>query len=527
MSSGELTTIAQKAARGGLFLFFGNASSTVILAVGAIIVARLLGPSNYGLYTLTVTIPTLLVAVSDAGMNSALIRLPARVRSEGNRARANRLIRLGFLLKLAISTVAFMICYFGSATIATTVLNRPELAPFIQLASLMIVFQAIFEATNNSFIGQDLMQYSAGTQTMQAILKGTLGPAFVYIGLGITGAISGYVLALAAAGATGAAILFTRHARSSTQTTDLASMEIRALLGYGLPLYLASILSVFLSQYQSIVLAHFASNVEIGNFGATWSFTSFMAILVYPISTSMFPMFSKMDPKNQRSDLARGFVLAVKYTSLLMIPASVAVMIFSRDLIYLTYGSGYTFAPQYLVLLSALYLLTAISYLVLGSFLNGVADTKTVVKMSVLTLAVYLPLGPALAWLWGPYGLLVAYIVSNAASTVYGIRQTSARFDARPDLRAGGRILLAALGAAVPTVGLILLDGAGAGVVNLIVGGLLYLLVYLTLAPIIGAVDKQDVLNLKTLLGGTRVVAILLNPAFDYEMSLLSATRQN
>jgi O-antigen/teichoic acid export membrane protein len=251
-----------------------------------------------------------------------------------------------------------------------------------------------------------------------------------------------------------------------------------------------------------------------------------MMILVYPITTAMFPMFSKMDAKNQRSDLARGFLLAVKYTSLLMIPASVVVMVFSRDLIYLTYGSSYTFAPQYLILLSALYLLTAISYLVLGSFLNGVADTGTVVRMSALTLAVYLPLGPSLAWLWGPYGLLIAYILSNAASTLYGIRQASAKHDARPDLKAGGRILLAALGAAIPTVVLIQLNGAGVGVVNLVVGGLLYLVVYLTLAPVLGAVEKQDIINLRTLLGGTRVVAVLVNPVFDYESKLLSAVKQ-
>jgi len=526
MSSDQLTTIARKAARGGLFLFIGNASSTVILAVGAILVARLLGPFSYGLYTLTVTIPLLLVALADAGMNFALVRLPARLRSEGDHARANRLVKLGFLLKLAISTAASIVCYAGSTVIASIVLNRPELTPFIQLASLMIVFQAIYDATNNSFIGQDLMQYSAGTQIMQAILKGTLGPAFVFIGLGITGAISGYVLALAAAGATGAAILFSRHTCSSTHTTDSVSMETRTLLGYGLPLYLANILSVFLTQYQNIVLAHFASNVEVGNFSATWTFTSFMMILIYPITTSMFPMFSKIDPKDQRSDLARGFLLAVKYTSLLMIPASVAVMVFSRDLIYLTFGSGYTLAPQYLVLLAALYLLTAISYLVLGNFLSGIADTRTVLKMSVVTLAVYLPLGPILAWLWRPSGLLIAYILSIATSTVYGLRQASGKYDARPDLKAGGKILLAALAAAAPTLGLIQLDGAGVGVVNLVVGGLLYLAVYLTLAPILGAVEKQDIVNLRTLLGGTRIVAVLVNPVFGYESKLLSAVKR-
>ena len=69
-----------------------------------------------------------------------------------------------------------------------------------------------------------------------------------------------------------------------------------------------------------------------------------------------------MDPKTHRSELARAFVLAVKYTSLLMITTSVAAMVFSCELIYPTYGKGYTFAPQYLVLLSSLYLFVAISY---------------------------------------------------------------------------------------------------------------------------------------------------------------------
>ena len=82
------------------------------------------------------------------------------------------------------------------------------------------------------------------------------------------------------------------------------------------------------------------------------------------------------------------------------------------------------------------------------------------------------------------------------------------------------------MGAAVPTLGLIQLGGAGVGVVNLVVGGLLYLGVYLTLAPILGAVEQQDILNLRTLLGETRIVALLVNPVFDYESKLLSAVKR-
>jgi len=87
MSSDELAAIAQKLARGGLFLFIGDTSSPVILAIGAIVVARLLGPSSYGLYTLALVVLTLLTSLADIDMNYALVRLPARLGAGGDRAR--------------------------------------------------------------------------------------------------------------------------------------------------------------------------------------------------------------------------------------------------------------------------------------------------------------------------------------------------------------------------------------------------------------------------------------------------------
>jgi len=167
MSSDELTGIAGKAARGGLFLFIGNTSSTVILAVGSIIIAHFLGPSSCGLYVLTLLVPSLLVSLADASMSYALVRLPAKLRSENDYQRANRTVRLGFLLKMSLSVTAFLICYVGAEAIAATILNRPELAPYVRLASTVIVFQALFGAASNSFIGLDLVPHAASMQILQ------------------------------------------------------------------------------------------------------------------------------------------------------------------------------------------------------------------------------------------------------------------------------------------------------------------------------------------------------------------------
>ena len=45
-------------------------------------------------------------------------------------------------------------------------------------------------------------------------------------------------------------------------------------------------------------------------------------------------------------------------------------------------------------------------------------------------------------------------------------------------------------------------------------------------APVLAALGKQGILNLRTLLGGTRIVAVLVNPVFDYESKLLSAVKR-
>jgi O-antigen/teichoic acid export membrane protein len=167
------------------------------------------------------------------------------------------------------------------------------------------------------------MQYSATVQVTYSMLKSVLAPAFILVGFGLEGAIAGYVLGILRAGVTGTIILFTKYVHHERNVAKGSSVRLSTLLEYGLPLYLAAMLSVFLTQYQNIVLARSATDLVIGNFNAAWNFNMLFNILIYPITNATFPMFAKMD-SNQKTELA-----AVKYTSLVMIPASVAVMVFS------------------------------------------------------------------------------------------------------------------------------------------------------------------------------------------------------
>jgi len=79
--SGRLVEVAEDSVRGGFFLFAGNASQLVVLAVASIVIARLLGPEDYGLYSLSLVVPSILAGLVDFGIVSALIRFLAKFKS--------------------------------------------------------------------------------------------------------------------------------------------------------------------------------------------------------------------------------------------------------------------------------------------------------------------------------------------------------------------------------------------------------------------------------------------------------------
>jgi len=52
-------------------LFLGNTTYTILLAVTAIVVGRIIGPDGYGLYTVALIVPSFLFTAIRLGLDSA------------------------------------------------------------------------------------------------------------------------------------------------------------------------------------------------------------------------------------------------------------------------------------------------------------------------------------------------------------------------------------------------------------------------------------------------------------------------
>jgi O-antigen/teichoic acid export membrane protein len=520
----ELSKIAEQSAKGGFSLIVGTAASTVIGALVVIVIARLLGPSGYGLYSLAFVIPPLFASASDLGLSSAITRYAASLCSENQFGRAAGMIRSVLIFTSLTGLIAFLVAY-GSANQIAAWLQRSDIAVLIAVGAITILFQELFSVAYNALVGLDRMDQSAIMLVLRDLVRLIVSSTLIIVGFGVLGAVSGQVFGWAAACTVGVVLLLaSRRALKLKARVDDSEVgltgDLRTMMGYSLPLYLSSLIGAGLIQYQVIVLAFYTTNAEIGNFRAAANFATLITVVATPITTALFPAFSKLDLKTRPAELKMMFNHAVKYVTLIILPGMVLVALLSKDLVRALYGSAYRTAPAYLTLYVLLYSLASIGYLVNSPFLSGVGKTKETLKIGLIQLAVFLPLAPALTWLFHVQGLILAYLTSLLLFTCAGLGFTR-RCGMQIDFRASSRLLLAALLAAVPILPIALLS-LMSSYFNVIFGGAAYCVIYMTLVPLFRAVTKTDLDELYSIGGKVRWLAPVIRMILRYESRLLS-----
>ncbi|HUK80041.1 MAG TPA: oligosaccharide flippase family protein, partial [Nitrososphaerales archaeon] len=95
--------------KGMYHLFLGNTAFTLLLAVTAIVVGRILGPGGYGLYTVALIVPSFLFTAVRLGLDSAATRYAAWLRSEGKEQEAVSFVYATMFFGVVIATATSLV----------------------------------------------------------------------------------------------------------------------------------------------------------------------------------------------------------------------------------------------------------------------------------------------------------------------------------------------------------------------------------------------------------------------------------
>jgi len=524
----ELTKVAQESARGGFFLVSGTALSTIILAIASILIARFLGPELYGQYTLAFVVPQLLYLFTDLGVTQGITKFTSSLQAKGETDRIPNIIKHGMLLRATIGLIIFAVNYAFAGPIAAYLLQRSDLTIYVQLASISIIFQVIFSTSTSAFVGLDKTEYQAITTNVQAIAKTIVSIALILAGFSITGAILGYTASYIAAAATALPLLWllTRKNQKPTQNIGIKT-NLKNLFSYGTPLYVSVLLAGFLPLLINLVLAFFTTDAAIGNYKAATNFAALLTVIAVPITTILLPAFSKLNSATNQK-IREFFKIVLKYTTLIIIPVTFLIIVFSKEIVQIVYGGTYDSAALFLSTYCLVYSLVGVGYLTLPSLYNGLGETKTTMKMSLITFITLIVMAFPMTNAFGIQGIIAAFITASAAGTLYGAQKAKRNLQVEFDIKNTAKIyVIAALSSAAP---LLVSNFANLpGIVNLAAGGVLYLLTYITLMPLTKVVTYSELQKTALATQNTPILKQLAKPILNYQKRItqLSTTSKN
>jgi O-antigen/teichoic acid export membrane protein len=522
----ELIQVAEDSARGGFFLISGTALATVIMAIASILIGRFLGPELYGQYTLALVVPQLLFLFTDLGINQGIIKFTASLRSTGETNRITKIIKHGLILRASTGIAISIINYAFAELFASLFLQRPELALYIKIASISVLFQVIFTTATSAFVGLDKTEYNALTANIQATAKAIISIALVLLGFSVVGAIIGYVAGYVVAAIASISILFLLiRGKQSNQNKNSISDDMKTLVRYGAPLYISLLLSGFIPLYQNVMLAIFTADIDIGNYKAATNFIALMAILAVPITTALLPAFSKLNSSTNQK-IKTFYTLANKYTAMIIIPITFLIIIFSKEIVEIIYGYTYQSAPVFLTTYCLLYFLVGLGYLVLPSLYNGLGETKTTLKMSLITFLTLAVLSPIFTKTYSVQGLIVAFLIASTVGTTYGLYIARKDFQIEFDTNILFRIYLNSVISSILPL-LMLHFSQLPKILNITIGGLLYLFIYATLTPLTKTVNPSELEAATHIAQKIRLLALIAKPMLTYQQRLLKTFRKS
>jgi peptidoglycan biosynthesis protein MviN/MurJ (putative lipid II flippase) len=127
----------------------------------------------------------------------------------------------------------------------------------------------------------------------------------------------------------------------------------------------------------------------------------------------------------------------------------------------------------------------------------------------------------ALTWLWNIEGMLFSFIIAGLIQNLLGLSIIRNRFEIGPNLNHSSRIFLGSIFAGVVTLGIQWIIPNNLFVFELVLGAVIFVTLFLILAPIIGVIEINDIITLDSIFRSIKVFYPIARLILKFEKKLL------
>lgn len=387
-------TLSQKAVRGGAWVFTIRIIGRAFSLIRLVILARILAPSDFGLFGIALLTIATLETFSQTGFQQALIQKKKNTEAYLDTAWTISILR-GFVL--------FGILYFV-APYAAIFFKAPEAKPIIQVIGISIFFKAfanigiVYFRKELEFNKQFIYQ-----------LSGTLTDFIVAISaVLILRSVWALVFGLLAGNFVSFIVSYLIHPYRPHFDLDLA--KAKKLFNFGKWIFGSSILYFLLMQGDDIFIGKLLGVTMLGFYQMAYRISNMPATeITHVISQVTFPAYSKLQDNIPK--LKEAYLKVLQFTAFLSFPIAGLIFVLAPDFTKIFLGEKWlpmVPAMQALVLCGLIRSIAATC----GPIFQGVGKPRVLTKSASARLILLIITIYPLTIRWGIQGTSLALLIS-------------------------------------------------------------------------------------------------------------------
>lgn len=405
-----------RVASGAGYVFAGTALGMGLAMLTRVAAARILGPAEYGVLVLGVTLLNALAIVGLVGMRKTLARQLPITDDPGGTFAAG----LGISLSIAVVLAAVVV---GASGRIGTAFFGADTAVVVAVAGLAVPFLVALDVAVGAFQGtEDAVGKVAVQDVARRVAVATLAIGGAALGYGALGAMTGWALGVAVSAIIAVVLLWAR--------TDLLSWGRRgvpidrdaavALVSFSVPIMAADSIWRLLQEVDNLFLGYYRPSASLGAYDAAFTLARGLLLFLWSFQFLFLPVLSELHGRGDLAEMRRLYALTTKWIVVSAFPAVVVLAVFRRDVLAAVFGPTYAAGGLALLVLSVGFFAYAFGGLGRPA-LTAIGDLRTIVVGTTLALVVNAALNLALVPAYGIDGAAVATAASfGGVNLIYG-----------------------------------------------------------------------------------------------------------
>lgn len=345
----QVTESVGTLARGISINMFGSGYNIASRLLFNVVIARLLGPQQAGIYYLALTVATMMGMMSVAGLDTTVIRFLSRHRIDNDWGAFRGTLHFAIRTVGGLGLTGSLLLLVGARWMAVTVFHKPEVTIPLRIVAFYVplfALEALLLAATQSF---KQMKYKVYIDAMlNPTLRILLAVSVYLLGGRVYAVLGSYVFSLMVC----ATLSF--FALRKCITVDLGAYapitDRREILSYWYPLIGVGTLSFMILYVDTFVLAHLRSTAEVGLYSICIRVIIIEGFFVGVVSQIFGPMISEMHRRSEIERLSTYSKVVTLWSVEVFAPMALLFVVAPREVLGL-FGPGFRAAAPCLIIL--------------------------------------------------------------------------------------------------------------------------------------------------------------------------------